>query len=547
MNTRWMTFSVMAMTICVAAVGSRVQAAPADVHVDVTVTLPEGETADSVKVEFPKLKFNKRVLMSYTMDDGVAGAYDRIFTVINKKWNDTLDFCHQGVPPSTGSMFEKTLGYTDGTGIEKRFTAGVAIWPQAGNTYMANFMRKEKPPADWRDPYLKWYEIPLLLDFGFSVYEHNTGTDDPKDVAKIAAGFVRCQEITRKELNGRGFKVLMEPDGNYAYCEAAKLYPPIKMTCNQGRGNSKMHHPLTDEVEFDKTVIQRRFLTTKTPEEELAYCRKNHDDANPVWYHLSTHRPGPFLQKLLRMINDAFGKDGVDDIWFATCDEYYEYVFMRKHTSIKVKPEGRQLTVSLTIPQGEDFYYNDLSLLVSGIKAPGQVAVSAGTNVNALSWAKAGEVLLVNVGFNPLVLDRAQRYTARFEGSRLEGDREDALYFVSQLRKDLQAPYRSRIEAVALRKPLMIEEMSVGKGEGKGHAWTFPIAFKSNRVPTEYKALDHRDHIGEKWALYQAGQPAELKIRSLSTNETQTVFFIIRDEENTSAMMAKQILMSEHK
>ncbi|MEI6033483.1 MAG: hypothetical protein WCS65_04260 [Verrucomicrobiae bacterium] len=547
MNTRWMQIRVMAMTLCSAALANLAWAAPADVHVDLTITLPEGETADSVKVEFPKLKFNKRVLMSYTMDDGVAGAYCRIFTAINKKWDDTLNFCHQGVSPSTGSMFEKTLGYTDGTGIEKRFAAGVAIWPQAGNKQMANFMLKEKPPADWRDPYLKWYEIPLLLDFGFSVYEHNTATDDPKDVAKIAAGFVHCQEITRKELNGRGFKVLMEPDGNYAYCEASLLYPPIKMTCNQGRGNSRIHHPLTDEVEFEKTVIQRRFPTEKTPEEELAYCRKNHDDANPAWYHLSTHRPGQFMQDVLRMINDAFGKDGVDDIWFATCDEYYEYVFMRKHAAITVKPKGRQVSVSLTIPQGEDFYYNDLSLLVSGIKAPGRTDVSAGSNVNALSWAKAGEALLVNVGFNPLVLERAQRYTTRFEGSRLEGDREDALYFVSQLRKELQPPYRSRIETVTLRAPLIIEEMSVGKGVGKGPAWTFPISFKSNRVPTEYKALDHRDHTLEKWSSFQAGQPAELKIRSMSTNEAQTVYFIIRDEENTSEMMAKQILMSEHR
>lgn len=516
------------------------------VKLTLTLTLPPGEQPEKVTVQIPKLKFNKRVLMSYTLDDDPAGAYGRVFTLINRKWIDDLNYCHVGTPNTTGYLPEKTLGYTDGTGIEKRFTAGVAIWPSSGNKYLANFMQKDNPPADWRDPYLKWYEIPLLLDFGFSVYEHNTGTDDPNDQDKIVAGFAKCQAITRSKLNGRGFKVLMEPDGNYNYCEAAFRFPEIRMICNQGRGKSVQHFPLTDTVEFEKTVITRRFHTTPTVEEEFAYVQKNHDEANPRWYHFSTHAPSVFVQRLLRLINDTYGKDGRDDIWFATCDEYYEYDFMRKHASIAVSLSGKGIELSLVIPQGVDFYYNDLSLLVHGIKDPGKVIVSAGTNASALSWAPSSGSLLVNVGFNPSLVERAERYTTRFEASRLEGDREDALYFTAQLRRELQAPLRSRIDAVKVRAPLRIEEMSVGRITEGEKSREFPVTFRSSRVPAEYKVLDHREHSKDPWIAYHPGAPIVLKT-ALRTNETQDVSLILRDAEATSPMILTTVKIADHR
>lgn len=518
-------------------------AAP-EVRVDLVLSLPEGDRAAEVAVEIPRLKFDKRVLMSYTMDDDVAGAYGRIFTVINNKWVDDLNYAHQGIAPSTGFLPGKTLGYTDGTGIEKRFAAGVAVWPQAGNKWMSNFMLKSDPPADWRDPYLKWYEIPLLLDFGFSVYEHNTGTDDPDSVEKIARGFERCQEITRQQLDGRGFKVLMEPDGNYRYCEAAWLYPPIKMVCNQGRGKSIPHHPLTDDPAFEKTVITRRFHSTRTVEEEFAYVKQNHDSANPLWYHFSTHAPGEFVQRLLRLINDAYGKEGCDDIWFATCDEYYEYVEMRRHSTLEVERKGRQVVIHLAIPQGEDFYYNDLSLLVKHVADPASVGVTAGTNVNALSWARQGSNLLVNVGFNPRVLERAERYTRKFEASRLPEDGDDARYFVSQLRKELRAPLQSRIDHVVVRAPLILEELKTGRAISDGQSLFIPVTFRCNRPPSQVKLLSEREHTRVPWKAYEADKPLELKIR-MTTNAVQNVFLIVKDNENTSFMLGREASLAD--
>ena len=206
----------------------------------------------------------------------------------------------------------------------------------------------------------------------------------------------------------------------------------------------------------------------------------------------------------------------------------------------------RKVLISLTIPQGDDFYYNDLSLLIDGLKFPDKAGVTAGANVNALSWARSGDSLLVNAGFNPLSVERAERYVSRFEASRLAGDRDDAAYFTAQLRQELRAPLQARLEKVAVRKPLVIEELAVGKVTDDGKTWALPVTFRSNRVPSEYKLLSQREHTRTPWQVYSPDTPLALKVR-ITTNETQDIFLILRDAENTSSMLASTVKLAEHR
>ncbi|MDO4570771.1 MAG: hypothetical protein Q4D38_10330 [Planctomycetia bacterium] len=532
------------------------------VQIRLTLDLPQGENAHEVEARVPPLKFDKRLLMSYTLDDDTVTAYCNIFSCINQHWiTRGVFFNHLGYPHSTGFLPEKTLGYSDGTGIEKRFAIGVAVWPQSGNKWLPNFMDEKKPPTGPYDPYLKWYEIPTMLDFGCSVYEHDTCTDAilPPDASKevrdasykdadmIARCFPKCLEITKRNLNGRGFKVLIEPNGNYTYCVAARKFPPIKVVVNQGAGGKSIKlRPLSMVPDFETSVLERRFYNNCPIEEEFAHIEKLASDPDPIWYHLSTHGASDSIMQLLRLINDRWGKDGSDEVWFATVDEYYEYCFMRKGIRIEKRVKNdRQVEFLLTIPQDVDFHYQDLSLVVEGLARPELSRATADTSVYALSFAKKEDRLLINVGFNPESPRRAERYVARLEEERSKEAKRDAEYFVSQLRPELQPPFEKRIAAVSLRQPIEIRKIVVERSDP-----TRPrerrVIFETDRRPHEYKAcIGWLDPESVPWVEFDPEKPILVTIpeksRFLRADNTIDVAVVVRDSEGESRMVGTTI------
>ena len=77
------------------------------------------------------------------------------------------------------TTLEKTLGYTDGCGNERRFTHGVAVWPycQNGGRVMMDTESPVDPTANntyrFMSPYLQWIDVKMMLKYGCSIYYHN--------------------------------------------------------------------------------------------------------------------------------------------------------------------------------------------------------------------------------------------------------------------------------------------------------------------------------------------------------------------------------------
>ena len=53
------------------------------------------------------------------------------------------------------------------------------------------------------------------------------------------------------------------------------------------------------------------------------------------------------------------------------------------------------------------------------------------------------------------LVERAERYTARFEASESGEDMDDALYFVQRLKSSLRVPYMARINAL-IAPPVLV-------------------------------------------------------------------------------------------
>ena len=204
-----------------------------------------------------------------------------------------------------------------------------------------------------------------------------------------------------------------------------------------------------------------------------------------------THTPGQAILDFLTAVNDAYGKDGDDSVWMATVDEVYEYWFVRKNTIIKRAVSGSTVTFLLSVPVDPMFYHRDLSLRIEGV--PGMEGLRVDTNdaVLGLSYGVKDGGLLVNINYDERTVERAGRYTALFESSVLEGDRDDAMYFLSHLRESVARPYMDRI-TVAMRPPVLLS-FSVPM---ESMSTSFSCSYTSTGTATHYMISESADFSG---------------------------------------------------
>lgn len=424
-----------------------------EVYIKIPITV--GTDIDNIQVYFPPLKYNKKFAYSYTFDDCTVMAYSRGFCFINKKWMDYHRFYHVSQEHTTGSYPEKTLGYTDGCGVEHRFSIGVSIWPDASNRNIDNFMSPTTHKPDKYYPYLVWNDLVPILEFGNEIYFHDVNTDGDDSVDGILKGMKKCQEITESAL-GRKMKVLARPSGKNNYVVAARALDDVVFVAAES--NTDMGSPFNitfdDEINLKNIAQYRRFVES-TP--TLAQLWPNISAAatseNFAWLHDFSHGPEnlQYVLDLFAKLNDEYGKDGNDCIWFATLDEVYEYNYFRNNCIIEKSISNNILTLKFACPSSdlpnELIFHRDFSIILKGAVPLSTADISIGKNVYGLSLARqnTGD-WLINIDCNKSLLDKSERYTSIYEKERSVSAKEDALYFVNQLNDNLKKTFKSRFE-----------------------------------------------------------------------------------------------------
>lgn len=475
------------------------------VTLSVTLEFASNIDANNVSIYIPKLKYDKKTIFSYTGDDAPPNAYGKAFCAINKKWVDDAEYFHVGQEKSTGYIPGKTLGYTDGCGNERRMPVGVAIWPTNGSSHIPQFMDREKEGSGY--PRLLWQDLIPILDFGGAAYFHdiNNNPNDPtswndQNKEEIIMGFEDEQQKTQLK-TGRRMKTLICPGNNYTYIDAAKEYEGIVMSWTQG-GPAKEIYPNEEPELLNTTGVRREYK--ENDNSIIEWIDETFKTNNPAWRHLFTHGAKQPLIDLLTKINDTWGKDGSDITWMATADEVYEYFYMRKHANITKVVEGNKITINLEVPNEDYFYFKDLSVIVGGISTPSKVTVN--NQVQTLSWKHDGNKALVNVGFNPLTISRAEKYTRLYEISGEEGDKEDALYFVKQLKPELQATFLERINSGKRVEPITLTNVALNKGMEYSLYTDVYFEATPSETPTHYKVGETVDLSMQEWKPWDGGK-----------------------------------------
>lgn len=493
------------------------------------------EEADNALLTIPNLKYNKHFLYSYTADDAVVGAYARLWRRINKKWIDDIEFFHKQCTKSTGYYPDNTLGMTDGCGNERRFPVGVAIWPNIYSSYMPDGIMYDSSSSIYL-PYITWDEMESIVDFGGAAFYHNVDEQryDKTNPSEIADGMEDDRVKTLAKLN-RDMKILAQPDGNASYLEAAGIFNKISMIRSD-------HH--TSKIYVNSlTSLSDRYLYSGFTEDrdgQIEEMESQSSSDNPYWISFSTHRVDTTVISLFEKINDLYGKDGKDNLWFATIEEVYEYATMRENAVIEKEVIGSNAVFTVTVPKYDNFYYKDLSFIIDGVNSKYQSQSVSDNIIGIFSNVDDGK-LLINVNFNAHYPDLAEKYTSIYEKSFLEEDKNDALYFTSFLSEEKAAQFLERLNNA--ENGIRLHSMVINGGSKYTYSHDISINLEYDNIPTEYKIWEKDEQKDDKpWHTFTSDT---IKFHLSDGFGTKRINAALRNQINESKTVSSSIEIKE--
>ena len=233
-----------------------------------------------------------------------------------------------------------------------------------------------------------------------------------------------------------------------------------------------------------------------------------------------------------------YGDGGDDSLWVASWDEVYEYICMRLSSVVKKVVSDNTVTWKILVPFSKNYYFKDLSFLVSGITSVDAFTVS--DNIFGYSYAAHGSGMLVNVNFNELLLECAEKYTAKFESTLSEEDKTDAYYFVNQLKDILKAPFVARL-SVNETAPVL-NSISINDGVTVTYEQLVSITLNMTGGLTHYKVGETSDLSGASWIV---GTSKTFSYQLSSGYASKTVYVQVKNSFGESEVKSSSILYSE--
>ena len=376
-----------------------------------------------IKIDIPYLKYNKSWLLMLTQDDCKHAAFCRTWAAINGKpvstsvpyptptatdpdrttqfYYDVSQLLNNDLPPNVMSN-SRTLGSTDGTGNEVRFSFTTTLAPEESwmnREANVNPGFQEHYSRFYMQSGLDWRSVKELLNYDIGIAFHDVMAEDVYNTNMLINHYSIAQNEIIGHLNGRGCKTLAEPNGNKTYIEAAFNFTDIQTMTSQGNYSSDLYpFQVTDDLEkqvftrsfndspdYFKTQIQNnnRYL----PELRQAICIGVHGTDNDWWDFLS-------------WINDNYGKDGDDSVWFTSQEEYYEYNYYRIHGgSPKIElVNDSTLKVSVSLPSKTYFYYPSTTVNINGIKTVNIKSIDTNYAITGFSYADFKDGITVKIG-----------------------------------------------------------------------------------------------------------------------------------------------------
>ncbi len=150
--------------------------------------------------------------------------------------------------------------------------------------------------------------------------------------------------------------------------------------------------------------------------------------------HIGAHNTDYKWVGLFEWINDQYGKDGDDSIWFPSMEEYYEYNYYRVHSKIETTVDGNVLKIKVHMPAGQFFYYPSITLNLKGITSDNIQSLQTDDVITGFSYGNYDEGVMLNIDCYKHLYERAAFYVDQYVANPTNLNLEDAIYFINQLK-----------------------------------------------------------------------------------------------------------------
>lgn len=415
-----------------------------NVTAEITLRIKENVDLEHLKVKIPHLKYNKSWLFILSQDDCKQASYSCTWAAMNgrpltkKYFYDVRHYLNDDLPPDVYYL-GKTLGSTDGAGNEVRFNftttlspewdymnAETAVAPGMSQNYYRFFMKSG----------LVWDNVVDMVNYGSSIAFHDVNTKAINVIDTIVLHYGYVQDSILKHLSGRGCKMLAEPNGNKTYVTAAQRYTPIQLMTAQAQ--TVKLYPFRVENDLQGQLWNRIFASpAEIKELVVSQLQLPKEDREAIC--IGVHGTATDWVDLFLWLNDQYGKDGDDSMWFTSLEEYYEYNYYRVHGTIeKTIAEGNTLKLKVTLPSEEYFYYPSVTVNLEGLAKSDVLSVSSGNTVKGLSFGEYEGGSMVNIDCRKWLLEHATHFVEQYEKNPTDINCRDARYFIAILKDSSQ-------------------------------------------------------------------------------------------------------------
>lgn len=287
----------------------------------------------SLDISKAALKYNKNMAYSLTLDDGKYDAYDYAFNLFNGGHIAEVDTYSDG------------LYYTDGCGNDINFTAGIAL-----NSVNSSFTDLHINTPD----YMTWAEIIEVNNAGWNIYNHSYShaawgeTDHQFQVEEN-----NSHVLSKTGIEMRHFVI---PSGDLDYSDVAFDNGMLAVYSNKVQFSG---YPSGIDIDqsFNTHQLQiyRRFLNddnynVSNISEKIDQIANSTNENNHIWYSEFTHRIRnqvtggsliwPTFEFYMNDIANKYGKNGLDNIWFAGMEDVLDYLMIREGTDLNFILDG---------------------------------------------------------------------------------------------------------------------------------------------------------------------------------------------------------------
>lgn len=477
---------------------------------ELTVTVPQGVDPNTVSLEFPTLKYNKKLAVSWINDDGLS-PWNWVYNLVNKKFVSTAggNF-HLGMPNSTGYIPKKFLEYTDGAGVKHRYASSVAVF-----SFLLEYMGRNTiygSNIEWITP----KELRIMQDFGSSTLYHNLKESATGSAVSDKSSYDHLLSLNSQaimNMTDRVPKIMAEPDGNHQYMTWGISNSLIQMQTAQSDIVSLVK-PFAPNTTLDKskiTVLRYFYDGGKFVTDRINQLKNEliGNEADRTWIICGNHTAEAGIEgAFFTQADSIFGASGNDALWFPSVDEYYEYWYMRNHTTFTKSVKGQQVKFKFTLPDVKNFYYNNFSVMLSGISDTTGITVESSDMCNGTSYAMNSGKLLVNLDYNKDLITKVEKYIEQFKNTMATSDLEDAQYFTQMLKPGVREIYQAQLKEYVSGPTLNKITINTAADTTTSRAVTVTASFKG--TVTHYMISENPNFTGASWTPYVVSMPITL-------------------------------------